>query len=250
MLDNGDSTLIISPRGKKIIIDGGEKEQKILTAYLLARKIKTVDYAIITHFDSDHFGGIKEIMENLKIKNLVITKQMEKTKDVEEIINLAKKKKIKILIVKAGDKIDIEKYMHFTVLWPKEDKLISENAINNNSIVAKLTYKNTSALFTGDIEEKAEKEILNLYKNNPKILKANVLKIAHHGSKTSSTIDFLNAVKPEIALIGVGQNNKFGHPSENTIEKLKSLKTKIYRTDKMGEICIEGKRTTILMNSE
>lgn len=175
---------------------------------------------------------------------------MEKTEEIEEIINLAKKKKIKILIVKAGNKINIEKYMYFTVLWPKEDELISENSINNNSIVAKLTYKNTSALFTGDIEEKAEKEILNLYKNKPKILKANILKIAHHGSKTSSIKEFLNAVSPEVALIGVGQNNKFGHPSEETIKKLKLLKTKIYRTDKMGEICIEGKRITILMNSE
>lgn len=155
---------------------------------------------------------------------------------------MAKKKKIKILIVKAGDKINIEKYMYFIVLWPKEDELISENSINNNSIVAKLTYKNTSVLFTGDIEEKAEKEILNLYKNNTQILKANILKIAHHGSKTSSTKEFLDAVSPEVALIGVGQNNKFGHPSEETIKKLKLLETKIYRTDKMGEICIENSR--------
>lgn len=111
-------------------------------------------------------------------------------------------------------------------MWPKEDNLILENGINNNSIVGKFTYKNMSILFTGDIEEKAEKEILNLYKNNLEILKSDILKIAHHGSKTSSTIEFLNAVKPQIALIGVGQNNKFGHPAQSTIENLKLIKAR------------------------
>ena len=116
--------------------------------------------------------------------------------------------------------------------------MISENAINNNSLVCKLKYKTFSILFTGDIEEIAEKAILEKYKNTNE-LKSTILKVPHHGSKTSSTEDFLNKIKPQIALIGVGQNNKFGHPSEVTIQKLEQINAKILRTDSMGEIVIK-----------
>lgn len=116
--------------------------------------------------------------------------------------------------------------------------MISENIINNNSLVCKLKYKTFSILFTGDIEEIAEKTILEKYKNTNE-LKSTILKVPHHGSKTSSTEDFLNKIKPQIALIGVGRNNKFGHPSEVTIQKLEQINTKILRTDSMGEIVIK-----------
>ena len=99
-------------------------------------------------------------------------------------------------------------------------------------------------LFTGDIEEIAEKEILKEYKNNLEILNSNILKVAHHGSKTSSTKEFLDKVNPEIALIGVGKNNKFGHPNIEILEKLKNINTKIYRTDEMGEIMINVNKKT------
>lgn len=108
--------------------------------------------------------------------------------------------------------------------------------LNNNSLVCKLEYKNFSIMLTGDIEEIAENAILNKYKNNAKILNANILKVAHHGSKSSSTEDFIKAVMPEIALIGVGKDNSFGHPSDGTIERLNKIKCKILRTDENGEI--------------
>ena len=124
------------------------------------------------------------------------------------------------------------------ILWPKDELQILENPINNNSIVSKLVYKNFSILFTGDIEEIAEKEILNTYKNNLDILNATILKVAHHGSKTSSSLEFLKEVKPKYALIGVGKNNKFGHPSSSVIQNLTENKVRIYRTDETGEITI------------
>lgn len=113
---------------------------------------------------------------------------------------------------------------------------MSENAMNNNSLVCKLVYKDFSMLFTGDIEEIAEKAMLEKYKNTPNVLEANLLKVAHHGSKTSSTKDFLKIVKPKFALIGVGKNNNFGHPSETVIQMLADFKIEVYRTDKYGEI--------------
>lgn len=130
--------------------------------------------------------------------------------------------------------------MKIQIIWPKLEQ-IKENVLNNNSIVAKLVYKNFSMLFTGDIEEVTEKQILEEYKNS-NILRANVLKVAHHGSKTSSTQSFLEKVKPQIALIGVGKNNTFGHPNLEVLKRIQNLNCKIYRTDEMGEISLNINR--------
>ena len=120
----------------------------------------------------------------------------------------------------------------------------------NNSLVFKLIYKDLKCIFTGDIEEVAENAILNEYKNNLETLKADILKVGHHGSKTSSTQEFIEAINPKIALIGVGENNKFGHPSEDVLERIKTYGTKIYRTDQNGEINITLKKTgKILINT-
>lgn len=197
---SGDSTLVITPKGKKILIDGGETDQNILIPYLLARKIKTLDYVIVSHFDSDHSGGIKEVLENLKVKKLIISKQLEKTEECNQIMQIASKKKVKIIFIEAGQKLNIDKKISFTILWPEEKELIGENPLNNNSIVAKLTYGEFQMLFTGDIEQIAEEKIVEKYGKN---LKSTILKVAHHGSNTSSTDEFIKYVNPEIALIGV-----------------------------------------------
>lgn len=186
------------------------------------------------------FGGLLYIMQEIKVNNVIIGKQYEKCENYKKFIEIVKKKNIKVNVVEAGQKINIERNLFFDVLWPCIDNMISENAINNNSLVCKLKYKNFSMLFTGDIEEIAEKAILAKYSKNKNILKADVLKVAHHGSKTSSTIDFLKAVKPNYVVIGVGKDNNFGHPSDITIQNLKDMGVKIYRTDEIGEIEIKG----------
>ena len=180
-------------------------------------------------------------MQNLKVGVAVIGKQGEQSENYKEFLEIAKNKKIKVVQVKAGDKIQIDENTSISVLFPTEN-LINENILNNNSLVAKFTYamdetKEFSMLLTGDIEEIAEDEIVNIYRNTNE-LQANILKIAHHGSKTSTTQDFLNLVKPQIALIGVGENNSFGHPNKVTLDKLNNLGTKIFRTDLSGEITI------------
>lgn len=128
--------------------------------------------------------------------------------------------------LRSGDKISIEKDLNIQILWPKEEQ-IKKNILNNNSIVAKLTYKNFSMILTGDVEEIAEKQILKEYKNlntASNILNSTILKVGHHGSKTSSTQEFLEAVRPKIALIGVGENNKFGHPNDDVIKRLEDVR--------------------------
>lgn len=122
-------------------------------------------------------------MEKLKAKNVVIGKQFESSENYKEFIQIIKTRKMKVSIVEAGQKINIEKDLYFNVLWPSSDYLISENILNNNSLVGKLVYKNFSILFTGDVEEIAEKAILQKYKDNLGVLNANILKVAHHRFK-------------------------------------------------------------------
>ena len=249
----GDCTLVITPNNKTILIDGGGSEfsnfnvgKSILMPYLLDRQIAVIDYVIFSHMDLDHAQGLLYVMENMKVKNAIIGKQYERTSNYDKFIKIAGNRGINIKVVEAGNRINIENDVYFNVLWPSSSNMISENSVNNNSLVCKLVYKNFSMLFTGDIEEIAERAILKFYKNNPEVLETKVLKVAHHGAKTSSTAEFLNAVKPKFALIGVGKNNNFGHPSELTLEKLKMVNCRVYRTDEVGEVFIrsDGRKCT------
>lgn len=239
----GDCTLIRTPTNKTILIDGGGSEfgsfdvgESTLLPYLLDRRITTIDYLMISHFDSDHVGGLFTIIENLKVKKIIISRQGENSENLKKFNELIKDKKINLIIVKKGDLIPVDKYSYFDILFP-EERLINENVLNNNSIVANFHCRNFSMLFTGDIEEVAEKRLHELYEGTDK-LNAIFLKVAHHGSKTSSTERFLNLVKPKVVFIGVGGNNKFGHPNESIIERLKKYTNLIYRTDKNGEISV------------
>lgn len=236
----GDSTLIITPDKKTVLIDGGGSDsfdvgEKVLSPYLLDRRILKIDYVLISHFDTDHCGGILTIMEKVKAKNIIISEQAEHSENYERFKKLMIHKKIRLIEVKKGDKIKIGRYSEFKILFPTS-RLLSENPLNNNSIVAQFNYNNFKMLFTGDIEKLAEQQILKAEKAE---IRADILKVAHHGSKTSSIPEFIKAVKPKIALIGVGKNNTFGHPNQQTIKNLENIKCRIYRTDLQGEIIIK-----------
>lgn len=240
----GDSTIIRTAKNKTIVIDGGEGEKSgfdygknVLFPFLINKGARKIDFLIFSHFDSDHCGGLIYLLENIKVEKILIGKQFEKNENFEYIVNLANKKHIKIIELQAGNKINIEKNSSLEILWPSVAEKILENAINNNSLVCKFVYKNFSMLLTGDIESIAEEKLLGKYKNTNR-LNANILKIAHHGSKTSSIQEFLNEVNPKIALIGVGRKNKFGHPNQEVLERLKEKGIQIYRTDQNGEIQI------------
>lgn len=251
----GDSTLIQTIEGKNILIDGGGSEfgsfdvgESILLPYLLDRRITTIDYLMISHFDSDHIGGVFAILENLEVKNIIISKQGETSENLKKFYEITNNKGIRTIIVKKGDIVEIDKYSHFEILFP-EDNLIEDNILNNNSIVARFNSLDFSILFTGDIEEIAEKRLCELYSGTDK-LEAFVLKVAHHGSKTSSTEEFLELVKPKIALIGVGKNNNFGHPNIDVIERLENMGSKIYRADNCGEIIIRINREKLQIHTK
>ena len=177
-------------------------------------------------------------MKNLKVKNIIIGKQVDDCDNFKIFRKIVSDKKIKVIVMKKGDRLFIENNLYIDCIWPDPQKNIQENKLNNNSFVFKLSYNRISILFTGDIEEIAERKILSEY-NNSTILNANILKVAHHGSKSSSILEFLKNVKSQIALIGVGEDNKFGHPNSDVIKRLKACGNAIYRTDYQGEISIQ-----------
>lgn len=228
----GDSTLITTQFNKKILIDGGGSEfgsifdvgEKTLLPYLLKKKIHKLDYVIISHFDSDHVGGILTILEELNVKQVLIPKQVEYSENYNKFLDIIKKRNIKVKIVGEGNTINIDKNTYLDILWP-EEKQITDNVLNNNSLIVRLCYKNFKMLFTGDIEEIAEQKLIQKYENTEK-LTADILKVAHHGSKSSSIAEFLEKVNPRIALIGVGKNNKFGHPNAGVLDRLSMLRNK------------------------
>lgn len=225
----GDSMLIITPSKKKILVDGGGSEfgtfdvgKQTLLPYLLNKSIISVDYLLFTHFDSDHCQGLLTVLENIKVKNVIIGEQGKECENFDKFSELVKLKHTNKITVKAGDTVTIDKECNFEILFPDTD-LIKHNILNNNSIVAKFWYKNYSMLLTGDIEKIAEEKLIRKYKDTKK-LEANILKVAHHGSKSSSIQQFLDEVKPEVALIGVGEKNTFGHPNDGVLERLENLR--------------------------
>lgn len=225
-IGQGDCTLICTPKNETILIDGGGSEtgslnigEKILLPYLLNRRITKINYMMVSHFDTDHCGALLYAMQKIRVENIIIGKQFENSINYQKFIKIVKEQNIKVYVVEAGQRINIEEDLYFDVLWPSSKRTIRENRINNNSLVCKMVYKDISALFTGDIEVIAEKSILTKYKNT-NILESTILKVAHHGSKSSSTEEFLRAIKPKIALIGVGKNNTFGHPNAGVLERI------------------------------
>ena len=188
------------------------------------------------------FGGILYVLEKLKVDNILIGKQFVESANYIEFLKITKNKNIKTLV--AGEKIKLTNTVQIDVLWPDKNSKITENSINNNALVFKLDTNEKTILFTGDIEEETEKVLVQKYKNT-NTLKSDILKVAHHGSKSSSIQEFLDLVKPKISLIGVGEDNKYGHPDNNTIRKLENINCKIYRTDKMGEIILGNNKIAV-----
>lgn len=236
----GDSCLILH-KGYVIMIDGGGSTdskydigENTLLPYLLDRKITKIDYLIVSHFDSDHAQGFIYVLKHLKIKNAILPVQAINSNLYQNFISICQAKKINVIYLRRGDLFNIG-YLKFETLHPS-NKFISENAMNNNSLVLRLDFFNTSILFTGDIEAIAEQELVHKCKSK---LDVDILKVGHHGSNTSTSESFLEAVSPKIALIGVGLDNKFGHPGEEVIKRLEERKVSIFRTDKESEITME-----------
>jgi len=230
----GDAEFIETPRKQQILIDGGP-DMSILEKLGRAMPFydRYIDLVILTHPEADHLNGLIEVLKRYDVGAVITAGIVRDTQEYEEWISLLKEKNTPIFIAKTGGIIDLGNNINVNILYPFENlagKKLSDS--NNNSIVSQLVYGDFEALFTGDIEKSTENKLVSAGIN----LNADILKIAHHGSKTSTSDTFLRAVSALIAVIEVGKDNSYGHPHQEVLERLKGLN--ILQTGKDGDIKI------------
>jgi len=234
----GDS-ILIQIHGKNMLIDAGTTQStKDLINYLNKQKIDKLDYLIETHPHEDHIGGMSKIIDKFEVIKFYAPKVTSTTKAFEGMVNSLQKKSLKIRIAKADITLDLGSDVNCQILAPNSD---SYKEVNNNSTVIKLNYGNTKFLFDGDAEKLSEDEMIAKGYD----LSCDVLKLGHHGSRTATSDEFLKLAHPKIAIISCGLNNDYGHPHKPTLTKLKSIDSKIYRTDKEGTIVLVSNGTKI-----
>lgn len=237
----GDANFIELPNGDTMLIDAGESyESDTVIDYIENLGYTDIDYVIGTHPHTDHIGGLADVINTFNVTSIYMPKAVSTSKTYENLLETIKDKGLSIHTGKAGVEVLSEDNLSIEMLAPNAEKYSS---MNNYSIVLKITYGNISFLYTGDAEALSEKEITA-------DVEADVLKVGHHGSDTSSSDDFLARVNPSYAIISVGANNSYNHPSSSTIEKLEKYTNNIYRTDLNGSIIVKSDGINIEVETE
>ena len=232
-----DSALIECD-GETMMIDGGNvADSNVVAAYLKKEDVTELNYVVCSHAHEDHVGGLSGALSVTKADNIYAPKTKANTKAYKNFKKKAEEQNVEIKHPNVGDEIQLcSSTVEF--LGP-----VDENGkdLNSTSIVLKITYGNTSFLFTGDAESDEEEEILNSGAD----LKSTVLKGGHHGSRTSSSYPFLREVMPQYAVISVEKGNSYGHPNEDTLSKLSDAGVEVYRTDESGDIVMTSDGNSI-----
>ena len=236
----GDSTLILTDKSA-VLIDAGTTESGNSVAAYVKNRTKTIDYMILTHPHEDHIGGASYVIENIEVRNIIMPDITADSASFDRLL---------LAIEKSNSKtIAAEKGMGFTagglrieILSPPADKIYEDT--NNMSIVSRITFKNSSFLFTGDAEAAVEYDLLSSGQN----LRSDILKVGHHGSSTSSCEDFIKAVSPKFAIISCGKGNTYGHPHSEVTKILKKYNIQTFRTDKDGTVVLTSDGKKIYVN--
>ncbi len=242
----GDAIFIEAPNGNQILIDGGATSAVVreISKFMLFYD-RTINMIISSHSDLDHIGGFPEIFKRYKIEKYATSDKNDSADLYLELEKLNESERADRIFLKSGDRIilDEEAGIYLDVLWPIDANSIEDN--NDTSVVLKLVFNNTSFLLTGDVSKSVETEIISYFTNKENItanisIKSDVLKVGHHGSKTSTAIDFLEIVSPEYSIISAGADNKFGHPNKEVLDLLSDKKTKVLETSTLGSIVFKS----------
>jgi len=227
----GDAILIQGP-DLAVLIDAGPRGAgQTVVDYLRSRGISTLDLVIATHPHEDHIGGFLDVLPEFEVREIMDPGVAHTSKTFEDYLDIIDGKDIPFTVARAGMRRNLGGGVNLEILHPLEP---SEYALNNASIVTRVSYGSVNFLFTGDAEIGAEREMLERGHN----LRANVLKVGHHGSVTSSSSDFLNAVRPRYGVIMVGDQNRYGHPYQQVLDQLNTGNIRVYRTDLHGTVVI------------
>jgi competence protein ComEC len=238
----GDSILVITPGGKTALVDAGEPgDGKIILAALKKYGVDHIDLLVATHAHADHIGAADEVIKGTNVGHVLYSGVPNTTKNYEDFLKAVDEKKLDLIRAEPGQSFELGGGAVMRVLAPippmftKEDLRSGGNEPNANSVVTRLDYGEFSMLLTGDAEEQTERE--RLMKNGANI-RATVLKVGHHGSKYATSEEFLKRGEFKLAVISAGPDNRYGHPSQEALDRLKAAGVKIYRTDFQGEILI------------
>lgn len=228
----GASQLLISPSGRTMLIDAGnnDREQQMLD-YLRQYGVDRIDIVIGTHPDADHIGGLDAVIDHHEVGAIYMPKIQSNTKTFESLLLSIKNRGLKVKTAKAGLKLDWDDEIKVSMLAPVET--YDDN--NNMSAVVKVTYGETSFLLTGDAERESENGMIGSNAD----LRADVLLVGHHGSKSSTSASFLKKVAPQYAVIQVGENS-YGHPKQDILDRLSKNGVKVYRNDLDGTVEIDS----------
>jgi competence protein ComEC len=229
----GDAIFIEAPNGNQILVDGGPND-RILSKLgsTLPFWDRSIDLVVLTHPDKDHLAGLVDVLGRYKIGTVLWTGVEHSSVEYQEWVRLLEEREVSVVIAERGKRVDAGRGVHFDILAPFDDwRGRTAKKINDTGIVGRLQYGNNSILLTGDISKSVERRLIFT-----SVLDADVLKVAHHGSKTSSAEEFINAVSPDTVVIQVGRNNRYGHPTQEVLDRLAALDTVIFRSDVDGDI--------------
>lgn len=255
----GDSLFVVSPHGRAMLVDGGgafggfteqgegngiDPGEEAVSPYLWSRGFQKLDVVALTHAHQDHLGGLTAILENFRVGSLWIGREVHSAA-LAALESLAREKRIPILHELRGEKF-LWDGVQGTFLWPEiPPEEVGPSAKNDDSLVFRLSYGNRGVMLPGDAERQAEEQILA--ENGERTLRADILKVGHHGSKNSTTDEFLAAVHPQVGIISAGEGNPYGHPSPELLQRLENAGVRILRTDRDGAVHVltDGKQIEI-----
>lgn len=236
----GDAALIVSPAGKTVLIDAGPvRSSGALLGFLKAQGRGPLDLVLLTHCHVDHFGGMARVMQTIGARMFLVGPCPSESDAYHRLLETVARLKIPLKNATAGRKLDLGGGAVLTLLGPPAPPLEGTRSdANANSVVARLQLGATAVLFTGDAERPTEKWLLSSAEKAE--LRADVLKVAHHGSRYTTSAGFLNAVKPRIAVISLGTPNEYGHPSDQILSRLQRAGVRVYRTDEAGTVTVQS----------